>query len=311
MKNLLLLSSFLFCSFIAKSQTAEELSIMAEKKAELKDYQYAMVLIDKAIALEPRNQWYYLEKAEIEFNLTGPREALKVVESAILLDKTSSEPYNSAGRYYQSGGIADSAIIMFNLAIKYAKNDTIKNSYIMNRGVAKSSVRDYKGAVEDMEISLAFNPNSISTLNNIAACYNELGMKDKGIMALKKIITLNPKFIGTYVNLGFIYSATDSLDLAIDYFNKAHEIDPTDAITLNNRGYVYYKKGDYKNALSDINLSIRLYPTNSYAYRNLALVYIAMQKTSEACTALNYARDYGFEARYGPEVSELLAKHCK
>jgi tRNA A37 methylthiotransferase MiaB len=72
-----------------------------------------------------------------------------------------------------------------------------------------------------------------------------------------------------------------------------------------------YKKGDYVNALHDINLSIKMYPTNSYAYRNLALVYIALNKMKEACTSLGYAMNYGFEKRYGPQVSELFMKYCK
>lgn len=306
------LSTFLLTILISFSfaQTAAEFDKMADKKMELKDYQYAMVLINKAIALDAKNKWYYLKKADIQFNLSGPAEAIKIVKTAILLDTKEAESYSRAGTYYSSAGWADSAIDMYNTAIKFAKNDTLKNYYISNRGAAKYGIRDFEGAVKDFESVLAFNPNEIGALINVSSAYSELGMVNKSIAALEKIITIDPNEPGSYGNLGFIYSDLDSLDLAIKYFNKVCELDPNDAINYNNRGNNYYKKGDYVNALKDINLSIKMYPTNSYAYRNLALVYIAMKKMNEACTALAYARENGFDQRYGPEVSDLIKKYC-
>lgn len=296
---------------ISFSQTAEEYEKMALKKIELKDYKYAMVLIDKAIALDNKNQWYYLTKAEIQFNLSGPIDAIGIVKSAILLDKKKAEPYSRAGAYYSSRGLTDSSLIMYNYAIQYAENDTALHSYILNRGEAKIGMRDFEGATKDFETVLTYNPKDIAALNNISPCYRELGMPDKSIISLKKIIKLDSTFIGSYINLGFLYLQLDSLDMSLYYFNKAIELDPKEPLSYNNRGNVYYKKGDYSNALKDINLSISMYSTNSYAYRNLALVYLAMNNMNEACTVLGYAVYYGFEKRYGDEVSELIKKYCK
>jgi tetratricopeptide (TPR) repeat protein len=306
-----LCSLLLFSFFISKSQTATELSDMAQKKLEMKDYQYALVLIEKAIAKNDTNQWYYLTKAEIEFKLYGSKQALKSVFKAISINRKSPEPYSRAGSYYSSRNITDSAIYMYDHAIKYAPDDSSKNNYLLNRGSAKESVRDFEGARADYEKVLQFNPNDIAALNNIAGVYSELGMQRKGITYLKKIISLDPTFIGPYVNLGFIYSEMDSLDLALNYFNKALAIDAKEALVYNNRGYVYYKKGNYASALKDINYSIELYKSNSYAYRNLALVYIATKKKTETCDALRYAESYGFKDNYGDEVDELIKKHCK
>ncbi|HET8964005.1 MAG TPA: tetratricopeptide repeat protein [Chitinophagales bacterium] len=293
------------------SQTAEEFDSLSQKKVEQNDYQYAMVLVNKAIEKDSKNQWYYLHKADIQFKLSGPADAIKIIQSAILLDPKNPEPYNHAGVYYDSGGIIDSAIIMYNLAIANATNDTSRYAYILNRGVAKSSKRDFEGAVIDFETVLNFDPENIGALNNISPCYRQLGMPLKGIVCLKKIIALDSTFIGTYINLGFVYSELDSLQLSISFFNKALELDPGEATTYSNRGYVYFKMGDHTSALRDINRSIQLYPTNSYAYRNLALVYIALDKPTEACAALSYALNYGFEQRYGAEVSQLINRYCK
>jgi tetratricopeptide (TPR) repeat protein len=295
----------------ANAQTAKEFEEMADKKMEAKDYQYAMVLINKAITLDTKNQWLLLQKAEIQYKLTGPREAITIAQSAIKLDRKNAECYNRIGSYYNSGGLIDSAIIMFNQAIQYAKTDTAKNSYLMNRGAAKLGMRDFEGAIKDFESVLAFDATDLGSLINISSCYGELGRSAECIATLKKAIALDPTFAGSYGNLGFMYSDMDSLDLALYYFNKVLELEPTDAVAFNNRGYIQYKKGNYAGALSDINLSIKTYPTNAYAYRNLALVYIAQKKMKEACTALSYAQTYGFEQTYGSEVSQLLEQYCK
>jgi tetratricopeptide (TPR) repeat protein len=305
------LNIFIFLSFTLSAQTAKEFSEMASSKIENKDYRNALEFINRAIQLNDTNQWYPIQKAEIEFKLYGPTEALSVIFKAMPLNRKNSEFYNRAGIYYESGGIADSAIYMYNMAIRYAKSDTIKYAYILNRGTARAGHRDFEGARVDYEKVLEFNPNDIGTLNNIANVYRELKMPNKGIESLKKIIKIDPSFIGPYINLGFAYLQLDSLDLSIKYFDEALKIDPNEALVYSNRGNVYYKLKNYSAALKDINYSISLYPSNSYAYRNLALVYIATNKMSEACETLKFADYYGFEQRYGDEVKNLRAKHCK
>lgn len=311
MKTLYLSLFFVFYISFSFAQTADEFETLALKKMEQKDYKYALELIDKALAIDTKNEWYYISKADIQFQLSGPLESIKTLKYGLEQNGEKAQLYNRLGTYYDSGGMGDSSILMYNKAIEYAESDTLKNYIISNRGAAKTGIRDFKGAITDFETALKFDPNNIGALNNVATCYAELRMIDKSIACLKKIISLDSTFTGAYGNLGFIYSEMDSLDLAIRNFNKVMELDPNDAIGYNNRGYVYYKKGDFASALRDINLSIKMYPTNSYAYRNLALVYIALNKMKEACTSLGYAMNYGFEKRYGPEVSQLFMNYCK
>lgn len=311
LKLALIFVIFLGWCMPVQSQNDVELADMAQAKMARKEYSYALVLIEKAIALNDSNEWYYLTKADIETKLYGPKEALKSAQKAIRLNRKNAEAYSRAGTLYSSFNASDSAIFMYNLAIKYAEDDTMRNAYLVNRAAAKGMSRDFEGALADYETSLKFDPNNIATLNNIAAVYSRLGNPAPGISYLKKIVTLDPTFIGAYVNLGFIYSSMDSLALALNYFDKALNIDPDDGISYNNRGYVYYKQANYKAALQDINHSISLYPSNSYAYRNLALVYLATSKTTEACEALHYAESYGFTHNYGDEVDTLIKKHCK
>ncbi|HET6225366.1 MAG TPA: tetratricopeptide repeat protein [Bacteroidia bacterium] len=296
---------------LSLAQTADEFEELALKKLEQKDYKYALELIDKALALDDKNEWYYISKSDIQFQLTGPLESIKTLKEGLIKNERKSQLYNRLGTYYDSGGMSDSSILMYDKAIEYAETDTLKNYFISNRGAAKTGMRDFEGAIHDFETALLFDPNNLGALNNVATCYAELNMIEKSIRNLKRIIRLDSTFAGAYGNLGFIYSKLDSFDLAVANFNKALQLDCRDALGYNNRGYVYYKIGDYQSALRDVYHSINLYPSNSYAYRNLALVYIAQGNMKEACTALGYALNYGFEGRYGSEVSELLKQYCR
>lgn len=311
MKKILAFVSVFLTGTFTMGQSAEEYSEMAESKIEQGNYQYAMVLIEKAIIKNDTNLAYYFKKAKIQFELTGPLDAINILKYAISINSENQEVYNRLGIYYKSAGMADSAIIMYDQAIYYAKNDSSKYDYILNRGSAKASKQDFDEAIKDYERVLNFNPEHIAALNNISRVYQQNGMFEKSIECLEKIISIDDSIIWSYVNLGFIYSKLENFDVAIEYFDKAAIIDPNEALIYSNRGYAYFKKLNYSKAIEDINLSLKLYPTNSYAYRNLALVYIAMDKISEACNALNFANKYGFEKRYGSEVMDLMNDYCE
>jgi len=292
-------------------QSDEAFYDKALEKMEIEDYQYAAVMIDKAIHLNDTNFWFWLKKAEIATALHDPHLTIGCIKKAIEIDSTKSEPYNRAGSFYESLAVADSSICMYNKAIKLATSDTLKFYYLQNRGSVKAKTRDFEGARIDLERVLEFDANDLGALNNIAPVYRQLNMPNKAIDCLEKVISLDSSWVGPYINLGFAYSALDSFDLAIAFFNQALVLEPDQPLVYSNRGHTYYKIGEYGKAINDINKSISLYPTNSYAYRNLALVYLALDGKNEACNALDYASYYGFTVRYGNEVDELIVEHCK
>lgn len=292
-------------------QDAEFYEEKADEKIEAKNYERALVFIDKAIELNDTNQWLLITRSEIVYHLAGPKEAIKVINAAIELDPNNPEPYNRASSFYESIQRINVAINMLDSAIYHAEDDSAKFVYLANRGSMKCKSHDLIGARIDLEMVLAFTPNDLVVLNNIAPVYRQLGLTDKAIECMKKAIEIDKTFIGPYNNLGFIYSSIDSFDQSINYFNKVLAIDPDEPLAYNNRGYSYYRLGEYRKAMKDIKKSIDMYSSNSYAYRNLALVYIAQNRMQDACEALNTALSYGFTKLYGPEVKELFDKYCQ
>lgn len=301
---------FLFSVLPGFGQDADQYVTMADEKMQQGDFSYALVLVEKAIKLEPGNDWLKLKRSEILGEWQGPGPAIAYLYGVIRKSPKFAEAYNRMGNYYSSYGNVDSAIYCLNKAIDLAANDTARYSYIGNRGAAKVSHRDFTGAMEDYLEVLKFDSADVGILNNLGHVYGELKRYADAEHVLNRVIEIDSTMIGGFVNLGFMYSNIDSQQLAIQYFNRALNIDPNDAHTYNNRGYSFYKLGLYDKALKDINLAIKLYPTNPYAYRNLALLFLATQNKKEACTAIDYALYYGFTQYYGTEVLDLQRQHC-
>lgn len=270
--------SITILTFQINAQNAEKYYEMAEEKLSKNDFNYALALMNKAIELDIDNKWYKITRLEILIKTNGINKAIEEGEKLLIEFPEFDELHNRLGSYYESTANFKKAIQHYDKAIAFSRNDTIKNSYILNRGSCKKYLKDYKSAISDLETAYQFNPNDIGVLNNYAYLHMELKQYKLAIEKLNKIISLDSTFEGSYVNLGFLYTDLDKYELALTNFNKAIEINPKQSITYNNRGYLYYKMGKYNDALNDINFSLMDYPSNSYAYRNLALVNFAKKQ---------------------------------
>lgn len=205
---------------------------------------------------------------------------------------------------------SDESIIDNTRAIERATNDKMLFGSFLNRGTAKQQKRDFQGAYEDFMRCYTYDTLNIAVINNIGIVLDELGRRDESILYLQKAIRIDSSFMGPYVNIGFQYTLMGKYKESLPYFDKALQLEKDEPVTLNNRGFARYKLNDLEGAMEDISKSIEGYPANSYAFKNRALVYLAMNKGTEACNDLKRAKELQFEKQYGPEVNELLKKHC-
>jgi len=301
----------LLFSISANGQTAAEYAAFAEEKYEEQAYDAALTLVEKSIALDSTNIWSRLLIADILLRLDRATEAEQQLIINIRNNPNASEAHNRLGLFYLEVNDLNKSIFYYSKAIEFAKSDSISFTYYVNRATAKGVLRQFDESIKDFEKAYAYDSSDMAVLNNLAAIYQEVGQKQKGIRMLKRLAILHPEMIGAYVNLGLIYSEIDSLKLSEFYFDKALEIDPKEPLLLNNKGYLHYKKKEYNTALRYINESIDLYPANSYAYRNRALVNLALKRKNEACKDLSIAEYLDFKMRYGNEVEALIEKNCQ
>jgi tetratricopeptide (TPR) repeat protein len=115
-------------------------------------FQYIFILLFLSNLLFAQTAESYFDKSVIKYNKLNYKEAIRLLDSAIILNSGYSEAYNARG--LAKGYIQDykGAIADYNNAIE------INPDYGMayhNRGIAKRNDGDLKGGCDDWNIALA------------------------------------------------------------------------------------------------------------------------------------------------------------
>jgi tetratricopeptide (TPR) repeat protein len=309
MKRLIILL-LLLPVFGVFGQTADDYFKKSSAEKEKESYKAALKSIDKAIELDDQNPEYQLYRSGILVELKQYQEAVDACSQAIKLKKSYAEAYNSRAILHEAFGQIELAFRDFDYAIKYAEDDKRRYSYTVNRAILYINTRDYKKAYSELISAYNFDSTDVVMLNNLAIVCDELDKKEQALQYLFRVVELDSTLYAANTNIGFIYQKMGRHEDAIVYFDKHNALDPNDAYVYNNRAYSKLQLNDIKGAMADVEKSIRLFPGNAYAYRNRALIYLAQGKSKQACEDLRMAIKLGFTEQYGPEVEELLKKHC-
>lgn len=131
------------------------------------------------------------------------------------------------------------------------------NSYIA-RGDAFFGKGDYRRALKDYDMALAFDRESAESWNKRALAQEGCG----------------------------------NLAAAVDDFNHALALAPDSAIYLSNRARIFLQQGKIAQALDDLNLAIQQAPTFADAYAHRGLVYAAQDELNSALADFDHALQY-------------------
>lgn len=306
-----LLVTFSFC-LNGLSQTKIEPCQLADTCIARQDYRGAVNSLKKCIvsAEDPVN--YYFKLAKCYRHLEKADSAAITYDALIAIRPTLSEAYYEKAKLLAFFKLYDHSLESFTSALQYAKNDTARIMIFIDRGLSKSSLRQFVDAFNDFDSAYKLDSTSMVVLGNLASIYDELGFKDKSTGYYQKVIKMAPEFGPIYTNYGFLLQRMGKHKEAIENFDKALALMKSDEpYTLCNRSYSKLQLGDKKGAYEDIMKSINLNAINSYAYRVRALVYLARKEKLKACEDLQNALDLGFTEEFGNEVVDLKAKHCK
>ncbi len=127
------------------------------------------------------------------------------------------------------------------------------------RGTHKVLLRDYQGAVVDLNQAIQINPNDAKAYVNHGLVLSLLGDYQKAIADFDQALRLNAEDGVAYYNRGFIRAELEDYAGALADFNQALQINSEDADTCHCRGMVRYGLGDQQGAIADFRLAANLY----------------------------------------------------
>lgn len=307
----LILYLCLFCTFSAKAQLDSIYYERGKEAINQEEYTKGFELLDSAIMINPSAYLYYQSKAFAFHQLGKYEEAILCIDEGIKKNPEDGYFFHSRALIHYYNGAFKRSINDDNRAMALAGNDQeLKMRVLINRSSPKTYLKDYAGAIKDLENALKLDSKSVEATLNLGTTYMVMGEYDLAMKYFTIADKFKPNDFGVLTNLGFLFTETKQYKKAIGVLNKSIEIKPDLAESYNNRGFAYLKLNQLEAAEKDIDKSIEIHPRNSYAYRNKALLYIERKNWKKVCENLDKASYYGFRKLYGEEVDELIEEYC-
>ncbi len=124
------------------------------------------------------------------------------------------------------------------------------------RGLARMTLGDHEGAVEDFSKTLALVPNFAGAYNSRGVARYELGDIEGALDDFDKSIKANPWLADPYVNRGHIRRELGQVADALGDYDTAIELNPFSAWSFDSRGVLKFEKGDSKGAMADFDSAV-------------------------------------------------------
>jgi tetratricopeptide (TPR) repeat protein len=240
-----------------------------------------ITLITKAIELNPKPGYYYIQRGRAYLSKQEYQKAITDLDKAVEAIPNSFIAYNLRGFAYDALDKQGQAMIEFNKAISL--NPAYAEAY-SNRGFVFYENKEYDKALQDYDKAIGLDPKLANAYNNRGFLYAAQGKVEQALKDYNQAIVIDPKLRDAFINRGNLYLRQKQYDAALIDFNQALPLGWRHAITYNARGEVFAAKGDFEWARNDFNQAITLDSNFGKAYKNRGKVYA---ETGEDEKALN------------------------
>jgi tetratricopeptide (TPR) repeat protein len=209
------------------------------------DYEAAIPLLEKAIALDPGFANAYRTLGMAEVNLGHAEKSKMYLRKAFdLRDRVSErERYIIEGSYYSSSEkTCDKAIEAYTKLLDLYPNDRLGNN---NLAAIYGTIEERDKAIKRYEWNTKILKNpGLLPWGNLARSYEAKGLYDQAREVLEEYAQNFPDSAVLRLRLSGIYIDQGKYDLALDEANKALALDPTDKSAISRTGEIRLLKGD-------------------------------------------------------------------
>ena len=203
--------------------SSEELNQRGSGFDQLGLHKKAISCYNKAIAINPEDARFFLNRGNSYFCLFQYDKAIKNYHEAINLSPKLPEPYIALGNVYSKKGQYEEAIQNYNRAEEF--NPEVAEIYLA-RGNACANLKQYERAIKDYKKAMDLNPDFAEAymgLANVYVCLKDYKQAEKYYdTAIKK----NPQYAQAYIALAKLYHLMGQDEKIDKYLKRATDIDP-------------------------------------------------------------------------------------
>ena len=297
------------------------------------NYQKSILLIEKAISLNPNVDFFYNNLGKIYLTINNYENALINFKKAITLNKNFEDAYFNLGECYRflkkyslsvknydfclvinpsnilaiiNKGVClfesnafDECIDIFDQAIQL---DTSNLTAISNKALVLIKLKNFKKAYEVYETFLIKNPEQYQIYLLQSKVLIKLEKYKLALDKINKFIFKEPEtFEGHYLK-GNILGELSDYENSILAYNQAININLSSYDAWNNIGGMHYLNEDFNSAIDSYKQAVKLNPSSSKAFYNLGKSYLeksryklSLESFSESVRLQNdYADAYNY-----------------
>lgn len=145
-----------------------------------------------------------------------------------------------------------------------SKNKEAQNSYTVAKDFMLA--KNYKLAIEGLQLALKQDPNFVLALDDIAVCYRQLEDYDNAIKYYQKSLEVYPEGEYALMNIGVVYTLKSDFKTAIEYYEKLIKYQPNNAEGYFGAGKNYLALNNDNKALQDICIAHGIYTNEKSEY---------------------------------------------
>jgi tetratricopeptide (TPR) repeat protein/S1-C subfamily serine protease len=227
----------------------------------------------QAISLAPQNEkagFYYLWKYDsISLSRQNKiKEAIEAIAQAVILEPKDIMILNQQAFYLSKVNRHKEALVNLDEILANNKKSWAYN----NRGLIKDSLKDYKGALADLNDAIRLSPQDASYYSNRAGTKFNLGDQEGGFFDYSIAIHIDPNYHQAYFLRGSQKLALKDYKGSLSDLNRGLAISPREYLAFFYRGNAKLSLGDQEGAIADYNESIMLNSQYADAYNNRGII---------------------------------------
>ena len=177
---------------------------------------------------------------------------------------------------------------------------------LIDRGGLRYKLLDYSGAKEDYTRAVGMDSTNANAHFGLGIADEALGDLSAAMKDYNKAIRLDATSSEAYNNRGVVKAKNGDLDAALVDINKAIALNSANAKAFADRGNVKAFQKDFKGALDDFSMSIKLNPKDPVIYNNRGSARFNMNDKKGACEDWKKSSDMGYGV-----AAAALKKFCQ
>ena len=221
----------------------------------------ALEVADIAFSQHPYSAVMLTKKAQLLFDLKKFEEAIALLDKASVLDSSDLTIWLQYADIYTAMGKYGDALDQLNKALELVDDNELDDLYLEFADLYEESA-NYNGALKYIVKALEINPKHEEALSRINFVCDIAENYDQSIKLHQKIIDKVPYSGQAWYNLGYAYFQLKLYEKAISALDYALVINEDDIVAYRLLGDANYKLKQYQQALDAYLAAIRLGKSN-------------------------------------------------